>query len=202
MTKPRQTLGQAIVSVWTQLPGLKLKVGAIGLGIGLVAMPPIAFAALFLAADGPAFLAGGLAALGALVGAGAQTALRLRRYAALRERAEALEQLRSLPWRGNVRELKNVVERLLILSPGETISAKDVTSLLGGTPSGLTDGILGARTLKEFREAAERTFLLQKLEQNEWNVTRTAQAVDTPRSNLYKKMEQYGIRRRKAGEGG
>jgi two-component system nitrogen regulation response regulator NtrX len=45
-------------------------------------------------------------------------------------------------------------------------------------------------------------FLLQKLEENGWNVTQTAQSIGTPRSNLYKKMEQYEIRRAEATEGG
>ncbi|HVS01962.1 MAG TPA: helix-turn-helix domain-containing protein [Thermoanaerobaculia bacterium] len=49
--------------------------------------------------------------------------------------------------------------------------------------------------MRQFREEAERLFILHKLEANDWNVTRTAQAIDTPRSNLYKKMEQYGIKR-------
>ena len=62
--------------------------------------------------------------------------------------------------------------------------------------------LTGARTLREFRESAERLFLLRKLEENEWNVTRTAEAVETPRSNLYKKMEQYGIKREARGRAG
>jgi two-component system nitrogen regulation response regulator NtrX len=49
--------------------------------------------------------------------------------------------------------------------------------------------------LKEFRALSERLFLLRKLEESDWNVTATARAIDTPRSNLYKKMEQYGISR-------
>nr|MBP7813633.1 sigma-54-dependent Fis family transcriptional regulator [Thermoanaerobaculia bacterium] len=50
-------------------------------------------------------------------------------------------------------------------------------------------------TLREFRDEAERLYLVRKLEENDWNVSQTAQAIDTPRSNLYKKMEQYAIRR-------
>jgi two-component system nitrogen regulation response regulator NtrX len=108
---------------------------------------------------------------------------------------EAIEHLRDLPWRGNVRELKNVVERLLILSVSDPISRGDVTTVLGGSQPELAGTVLNARTLKQFRESAERLFLVQKLRENDWNVTRTAQSIETPRSNLYKKLDQYSIQR-------
>ena len=109
---------------------------------------------------------------------------------------EALERLGGMPWKGNVRELKNLVERLLILAPGERIELSDVLTAVGGDRPELSSGLLAARTLKGFREVAERSFLERKLTENDWNVTRTAKAIETPRSNLYKKMDQYGIRRR------
>jgi two-component system nitrogen regulation response regulator NtrX len=130
----------------------------------------------------------------------------VRRYAAANNyrpkefAPEALEHLRTLAWKGNVRELKNLVERLLILAPGDSVSREDVIGATGGARPELPEGLLAVRTLREFRELAERMFLLRKLEENSWNVTQTAQAVDTPRSNLYKKMEQYDIRRREAGD--
>ncbi|HVR30286.1 MAG TPA: sigma-54 dependent transcriptional regulator [Thermoanaerobaculia bacterium] len=108
---------------------------------------------------------------------------------------QALSHLAGLPWRGNVRELKNLVERLLILATGETIGAKDVAAVTGGTEPELETALLGHRTLREFREASEKLFLLHKLREQSWNVTKTAQQIETPRSNLYKKMEQYEIRR-------
>jgi two-component system nitrogen regulation response regulator NtrX len=49
-------------------------------------------------------------------------------------------------------------------------------------------------TLREFKEIAERSFLVEKLRENGWNISKTAEALDTPRSNLYKKLEQYGIK--------
>ena len=48
-------------------------------------------------------------------------------------------------------------------------------------------------TLREFKESAERTFLVGKLRENNWNISKTAEVIGTPRSNLYKKLEQYGI---------
>jgi len=112
---------------------------------------------------------------------------------------EAVEHLRAMPWKGNVRELKNLVERLLILAPKETIAREDVLAATGGAGPELSDALLSVATLREFRDNAEKLFILHKLDQNDWNVTQTAQAIDTPRSNLYKKLEQYGIKREEHG---
>ena len=109
---------------------------------------------------------------------------------------EVLDLLARQPWKGNVRELRNVVERLLILAPGDAVSAADVAAVVGGGRAELAQAFHGLRTLREFRDQAEKLFLLQKLEEHGWNVTRTAVAIDTPRSNLYKKLEQYGIHRK------
>jgi two-component system nitrogen regulation response regulator NtrX len=111
---------------------------------------------------------------------------------------EALAHLRALPWKGNVRELKNLIERLLILSPGDTVTRDDVIGATGGARPELSSGVLAVKTLREFRDVSERMFLIHKLEENNWNVTQTAQSIDTPRSNLYKKLEQYDIRREEA----
>ena len=111
---------------------------------------------------------------------------------------QALDHLRSLPWRGNVRELQNLVERLLILSPGEKIELDDVRQTAGGSATDLSATIASAGTLREFRNLVEKQFLIRKLEENGWNVTQTAKAIDTPRSNLYKKMEAFEIKRQEA----
>jgi two-component system nitrogen regulation response regulator NtrX len=119
----------------------------------------------------------------------------------------ALAVLQSHFWGGNVRELKNAVERLLIMAGGPAIGAAQVAALLSPSREGLpgmnpvgpehaVESLAGrAGTLKEFRDAAERAFLVSKLKQNDWNISATARAVGTPRSNLYKKMEAFGIRR-------
>jgi len=118
-------------------------------------------------------------------------------------RPEAIEALQRLPWKGNVRELRNLVERLLILAPGPEVTADDVAAAAGGGRTDLAAAFQGLRTLREFKEQAERLFLIQKLDEHDWNVTRTAEAIDTPRSNLYKRMEQYDIKRKEndGGEG-
>jgi two-component system, NtrC family, nitrogen regulation response regulator NtrX len=108
---------------------------------------------------------------------------------------DALAHLKALPWKGNVRELRNLVERLLILAPGDKVTREDVIGATGGARPELSTSLLAVATLREFRDLSERMFLLHKLEENNWNVTQTAQAIDTPRSNLYKKLDQYDIQR-------
>ncbi len=110
---------------------------------------------------------------------------------------EALGRLEGMEWPGNVRELRNTVERLLILAPGEGIGAADVELLGGGgdRAAGFAPELMRTATFNEFRDHAERTFLLERLREHDWNVSETARAVDMPRSNLYKKIEKYGLSR-------
>ena len=112
----------------------------------------------------------------------------------------ALQRLTELEWAGNVRELRNTVERLLILSSGARITLADTERLVGRRA--LEAGGLGALTdigtFEEFKQAAERAFLVAKLRQHDWNVSETARALEMPRSNVYKKIERYGIRREDA----
>jgi two-component system nitrogen regulation response regulator NtrX len=110
---------------------------------------------------------------------------------------DALERLSSLDWPGNVRELRNTVERLLILAPDSQIAARDIDRLAGQRvldDAGLAT-LTQCRTFEEFKDAAERAFLLNKLREFDWNVSETARAVEMPRSNLYKKIERYSLSR-------
>jgi two-component system nitrogen regulation response regulator NtrX len=104
----------------------------------------------------------------------------------------ALEQLKSYGWPGNVRELKNVVERAVIMELEDTIAKVDLPTL---PASGAVDSLLDLASLQEFQRQSEIAFLLHHLERNGWNVAATARVIDTPRSNLYKKMRAYGIER-------
>jgi two-component system nitrogen regulation response regulator NtrX len=113
---------------------------------------------------------------------------------------EAIQRLASLEWPGNVRELRNTIERLLILASGPRITEADVDRLVGrraGDGASL-GSLLEAQTFEEFKHAAERAFLVTKLRQFDWNVSETARALDMPRSNLYKKIERYGLTRENA----
>jgi two-component system nitrogen regulation response regulator NtrX len=107
----------------------------------------------------------------------------------------ALEELARLDWSGNVRELRNTIERLLILGRGGDITAADVERLVGGRHTGdsLSADMLSAATFSEFKERAERAFILARLRENDWNVSETARRIEMPRSNLYKKIERYGL---------
>ncbi|MBN2381788.1 sigma-54-dependent Fis family transcriptional regulator [bacterium] len=97
-------------------------------------------------------------------------------------------------WPGNVRELKNIVERMIILSETDVI---DQDFLPDQTLQVTTATMLPcdpyAVSLKQFKDVLERYFLVLRLNENNWNIQKTAEAIDTPRSNLYKKIEQYSI---------
>jgi two-component system nitrogen regulation response regulator NtrX len=113
----------------------------------------------------------------------------------------ALDALQRYRWKGNIRELRNTVERLIIMTGGETIDLPDLpesvrspASMGLGAPKPGTEGDQAkAGTLREFKENAERAFLVGKLRENGWNISKTAEVIGTPRSNLYKKLEQYQI---------
>jgi len=109
----------------------------------------------------------------------------------------ALERLQRHAWPGNVRELRNTVERLLILASGSAIQEADVVRLLGpaGAEEGLGGSLLASSTFEQFKQDAERVFLLAKLREHDWNVSETARRLAMPRSNLYKKIERYGLAR-------
>jgi two-component system, NtrC family, nitrogen regulation response regulator NtrX len=111
---------------------------------------------------------------------------------------EAIEALKRHPWRGNVRELRNTVERLLIMVEGSEIRPEHLADVLVRPGEG-PPVPEAASSLKEFKESAERAFLVQKLRESHWNISATAAAIGTPRSNLYKKLEQYGIAQEKDG---
>jgi two-component system nitrogen regulation response regulator NtrX len=118
----------------------------------------------------------------------------------------AMDALQRHRWRGNIRELRNTVERLLIMTPSDSIRVDDLPAEIRAgdvAPRASADAEgaraadsppAGAGTLREFKDASERAYLVQKLRETNWNISRTAEIIDTPRSNLYKKLEQYGIK--------
>jgi two-component system nitrogen regulation response regulator NtrX len=113
---------------------------------------------------------------------------------------EAFDALAGRPLKGNVRELRNLVERALILSEADVITPTDLPPEAGTIPASVRGAaFLAAPTLREFKEDSEREFIVAKLRGNSWNVLQTAKAIDTPRSNLYKKIEQYRISQEKDG---
>jgi two-component system nitrogen regulation response regulator NtrX len=106
---------------------------------------------------------------------------------------KALELLEGYPWPGNVRELRNIMERVVIMTPQQRLDVFDLPdAILRRTilPAPESDG---AVSLQDARERFERAFILQKLTEHKGNVSRTAQALQIERSNLYRKMRQLGI---------
>ena len=108
---------------------------------------------------------------------------------------DAVAALEARDWPGNVRELKNAVERLVILSAGDAVTAADVERLGGGSTNAEVGELVYCETFEAFKQQAERAFLAAKLAENGWNVSETARKLDMPRSNLYKKIERYGLQR-------
>ncbi len=111
---------------------------------------------------------------------------------------DALEELKKQQWSGNVRELQNAIERLGLLAEDSEISRKDVENLTltGSRNDDKVGGLMDeADTFQHFKESAERLFLLRKLEEHDWNISQTAEAIDIQRSHMYNKMKKYNIER-------
>ena len=109
--------------------------------------------------------------------------------------ASALSLLAARTWPGNVRELKNLIERVLIMTDAEPVEARDLPPEARVAPSEISSRGMAFETLSEFKEFAEREFLVNRLRENGWNISRTAEVIQTPRSNLYKKIEHHKIGR-------
>jgi DNA-binding NtrC family response regulator len=126
----------------------------------------------------------------------------------------ALALLRGYDYPGNVRELRNLAERLALTAAGETVSEDDVHHVLPDPPPGVPDagpgaagaiaaaGVpvpaaaasVGRSTLKDSLQQAERTIVLGALERNRWQMTKTARELGLERSHLYRKLKALGIR--------
>ena len=116
-----------------------------------------------------------------------------------------LDVLQRHRWKGNIRELRNTIERLVIMTPGDEIGVNELPEAMrvdrAPRPSDNkgSEASAAGGTLRGFKELAERKFLVEKLRENGWNISRTAEIIGTPRSNLYKKLEQYNIRQESDG---
>ena len=105
--------------------------------------------------------------------------------------SEAIEVLRAYSWPGNVRELRNLMERIVIMNPQVRIDARHIP--LPASRKAPERGPERPASLHEVRQAAERDYILKKLEDAGGNVSRAAEALGLERSNLYKKMRALGI---------
>jgi DNA-binding NtrC family response regulator len=114
----------------------------------------------------------------------------------------ALDALKALPWTGNIRELRNMIERLIILSD-KIITDNDVRAFANpSSPAAVTSTTAAPQTdfnqfanFQEYKDFAEREYIKFKLERNNWNVSKTADDIDIQRSHLYSKIEKFGLKR-------
>jgi two-component system nitrogen regulation response regulator NtrX len=108
---------------------------------------------------------------------------------------EALQKLQKYHWPGNIRELKNLVERLVIMTQGKEIRVSDIPPPYGQDPypEPAIASSLQANTFKEAKESFERAFIARKLQEYKWNISQTADAIGIERSNLHKKIKAYGL---------
>ncbi len=111
---------------------------------------------------------------------------------------KSIDLLTSLPWRGNVRELKNIIERIVIMVPKEFIKEDDIKGILPTTISKSDDILNINNSFQEFKEKAEKIFILKQLNANNWNISKTAEVLQIQRSHLYNKMKKYDIEKGKA----
>lgn len=111
---------------------------------------------------------------------------------------DGLKSLMEKEWSGNVRELQNAVERLGILASDDEITKKTVNDVLKTRDLKAEDlGRLADETedFQDFKETAERLFLVKQLEKNDWNISQTAETIGIQRSHMYNKMKKYNIER-------
>ncbi len=106
---------------------------------------------------------------------------------------DAIKLLKENNWSGNVRELKNVIERIIIIVDKKEISRKDIEFLFKPGKESVDDIIDGSNSFQEFKEKAERAFIVKQLNENNWNISKTAELMDIQRSHLYNKMKKYEI---------
>ena len=102
---------------------------------------------------------------------------------------EALKMIEAYDWPGNIRELRNVIERLVIMTPSDTITAKNLLIVEQSSQD-----YLSYKTMKEARDAFEKDFIIKRLEENNWNISKTAEILQMERSNLHKKIKAYNIK--------
>ncbi len=106
---------------------------------------------------------------------------------------DAIRVLQHQPWTGNVRELRNLVERIIILVDKKEISGKDIDFLFAANQQSVDELVDTSNSFQEFKEKAERVFILKQLRSNDWNISKTAEILEIQRSHLYNKMKKYSI---------
>jgi two-component system, NtrC family, nitrogen regulation response regulator NtrX len=104
-----------------------------------------------------------------------------------------LELLRQQPWKGNVRELRNVIERVLILSDADPVTAADVRQALPASGPSRPGALPTEGVLRDLVDGYERDLIRERLRSTGGHVTNAARSLGLERSHLYKKCKQLGI---------
>jgi DNA-binding NtrC family response regulator len=107
----------------------------------------------------------------------------------------AINKLQTLQWKGNVRELKNFIERVIILTGKQIINEKDLSEFITSGKVDENELFDISNSFQEFKEKAEKAFILKQLQVNNWNISKTADVLGIQRSHLYGKMKKYEIDR-------
>lgn len=111
---------------------------------------------------------------------------------------DALAVFRNLHWAGNIRELHNIVERIIILVDKKVISKKDIEFLIPYEKPETVEMVDLSNSFQDFKGRAERAFIIKQLDANHWNISKTADSLNIQRSHLYNKMKKYNIEKGKA----
>ncbi len=116
---------------------------------------------------------------------------------------ESLNLLSQYNWPGNVRELKNIIERLAIMTVDEIIEPNHLPTVIvknqHGDNNPFTTLASQDDNFRNARDLFEKAFITQKLQENNWNVSKTAEKIEIERSNLHRKIKAYGIELKKGG---
>jgi two-component system nitrogen regulation response regulator NtrX len=111
--------------------------------------------------------------------------------------AQAFQILTQYNWPGNIRELKNLIERMVIMTPEQVIEYDHLPAALRNVAQDndaeISMGDISTTSYRDAKELFEKQFLRQKLEENSWNISRTAEEIGLERSNLHRKIKSYGL---------
>ncbi len=106
---------------------------------------------------------------------------------------KAIQRFISYEWKGNIRELRNLIERLMIMSDSKIIDEADLPENMKTQKEEEAVDFSSIKLWKDFKHQSEKNFITAKLKEYNFNIAKTAREIELPRSNLYKKIESFDI---------
>lgn len=107
---------------------------------------------------------------------------------------QAMNQLIAYGWPGNIRELKNTMEKLIVLVESDKVQPEDISTILNLKKASKSKfNMVESYTFKKAKETFEREYIRENLLANNWNVSKTARILDIPRTYLHSKIKKLGI---------